>query len=56
MNNDELLCPECGRVEPVSAADPDASYDDLLNHIRTAHPGIDQRPEVLWPRIELRRL
>lgn len=47
-----MVCPECGRCEWVSPEDPDASFSQLLRHIRSRHPLVDQSPSALWPRIE----
>jgi hypothetical protein len=50
----ELICPgsDCDHTEPVSEEDPDASFGEMLDHIRWVHPEMDQRPSVLWPMIE----
>lgn len=48
-----LVCPECPRREQVSEVDDDASFSEMLSHIRWEHPEVDQRPEVLWPRIDV---
>jgi hypothetical protein len=53
---DLLGCPQkgCLYTETVSTEDPDASMDEMLSHIKTQHPDMDQTPAVLWPLIELR--
>lgn len=48
------LCPFCGRLEWVSSEDPDSSFGQMLSHIRSRHPGEDQTPAVLWPKIEVK--
>lgn len=36
---DRLVCPKCPESVKVSLEDPDASFSDLWNHLRRAHPG-----------------
>lgn len=48
-----MRCPFCAHREWVSPEDPDASFGVMLNHIRRRHPGEDQAPTVLWPKIEV---
>jgi hypothetical protein len=50
---DVMPCPECGQKWEVSVEDPDSSFGDLLRHVRTRHPAVDQTPAVLWPRINV---
>lgn len=54
-----LACP--GRVrggfacrEPVliDPEDEDTALSDMLAHIQREHPGMDQSPPVLWPKIK----
>ncbi len=48
-----MRCPFCPRVNEVSDEDPDATFGDMLSHIRWSHPEQDQAPAVLWPKIEI---
>lgn len=54
--NEEMPCPACPHAEWVSPEDPDASFGELLRHIRSRHPEVDQAPAALWPKIEVRRV
>lgn len=51
-----LVCPECPERVEVSPADEDASFGQMLNHIRWGHPETDQRSETLWPRIAVEKV
>lgn len=48
-----LQCPECSEQSWVSPRDPDATWSDMLSHIRELHWTVDQTPSVLWPRIKV---
>lgn len=48
-----LPCPFCVYVEELSEEDPDASFSQILSHIRWQHPGENQEPTVLWRKIEV---
>lgn len=50
MVND-FRCPFCPFAVEVSEEDQDASFSEILSHIRWRHPEEDQTPERLWPRI-----
>jgi len=50
---DHFLCPECDRLEEVSLTDWDASWAEMLSHIKIVHPSVSQSPNSLWPRIAL---
>lgn len=55
MRGDEeeyFQCPECPEELWISPRDPDASWSDMLSHIRSLHPYTDQSPSVLWKRIK----
>lgn len=55
MTTDEYLhCPFCPHAEWVSEEDPDTSFGEVLRHIRSRHPGEDQTPAALWPKIEVK--
>jgi hypothetical protein len=50
-----LRCPDCThatRFDDGDDGDPDAAFGDLLAHIHTRHPDVDQTPANLWPRIK----
>jgi hypothetical protein len=52
MEQEEYLrCPECPEELWISPRDPDASFSDMLSHIRSLHWTVDQTPSVLWKRI-----
>lgn len=53
IGGDWLKCPECRYEEEVSEEDPDASFSEILRHVRRQHPGVNTAPAVLWPRIDL---
>jgi hypothetical protein len=48
-----LWCPFCSHTEWVSDEDPDASFSQMLRHVRRSHPNADQAPAELWPRIKV---
>jgi hypothetical protein len=48
-----MNCPFCHHEEQVSEEDPDASFSDMLGHIRWRHHDEDQSPAVLWPKIQI---
>lgn len=52
--SDRLWCPFCAHRTWLSTEDPDASFGDMLGHIRTRHHREDQTPSVLWPKIEVK--
>lgn len=43
--------PACSFEEPVSEVDPDASFGEVLSHIRFHHPDVNTDPATLWPSI-----
>lgn len=48
-----MHCPFCSRVDLVSDEDPDASFSEMLGHIRSRHYDEDQTPATLWPKIKV---
>lgn len=48
----ELRCPFCPTAVSVSPDDPDASFGQILSHVRRRHESVDQSPAVLWPKIK----
>ena len=50
------LCPEddCDHKQWTSPEDPDSSFSDLLDHIRSVHPDDDMTPAIMWPKIKFR--
>lgn len=51
--NEFFRCPECTEEVWISPRDPDASFSDMLSHIRSLHVTVDQTPSVLWNRIRV---
>ena len=45
--------PACTFEEAVSDVDPDASFSEVLSHIRSFHPDVDTDPATLWPNIKV---
>jgi hypothetical protein len=52
--NEYMHCPFCQHLLEVSPEDPDSSFSEMLGHVRWQHPGEDQAPASLWPKIEVK--